>query len=85
MENKIYTEKRQFFALNLQKIYTGQFFFIQTCLWCLWQISGMSCSSILIRQFLYPSKIWNTELNLLIFKQHLVQNCLFKMIWYNKR
>ena len=51
LENKIYTEKRQFFALNLYKtpifrvksvkIYTGHFFLHRHRLWCLWQIWGM--------------------------------------------
>ena len=59
-ENKIYTEKRanydklhsklSIFRVKSVKIYTGQFFFTLTCLWCLWQISGMTrCSRDAIR------------------------------------
>ena len=29
------------FRVKSVKIYTGQYFFTLTCLWCLWQISGM--------------------------------------------
>ena len=40
------------FRVKSVKIYTGQFFFTQTCLWCLWQIKGMlGCPST-------PRPIW---------------------------
>ena len=34
------------FCVKSVKIYTGQFSFTQTCLWCLWQISGMGQRSV---------------------------------------
>ena len=67
------------FSLNLEKIYTWQKIFTQTCLWCLWQIWGMERCS---RQ---PSSGWGSPI--LVDWIELADKSVFRILrtracWY---
>ena len=63
------------FCVNSVKIYTGQFFFTQTCLWCLWQIWGMIIDNVLVQAKINPTASYFIIAVLFVWSLHWFCAC----------